>query len=188
MKVPKLRFRSALFLTALFATSVAAMVSPVTGQSKDHVDLQFWDMIWGGPEYIDAGKALVAQLNQEHPDITVMLYRQGKHPAESKMFLEWWSEREKDLWTKGHVTQLPTRKSFASDSYFQDNPETKFILQNYVPVGKTTATHATGIFPKLNDVEGEGALQTLSQSLLQAKDVDNSVKTAADRLRSIMED
>ncbi len=28
-------------------------------------------MIWGGPEYIDAGKALVAQFNQEHPDITV---------------------------------------------------------------------------------------------------------------------
>jgi multiple sugar transport system substrate-binding protein len=57
-----------------------------------------------------------------------------------------------------------------------------------VPIAKTTATHATGIFPKLNDVEGEGALQTLSQSLLQGKDVDGSVKTAADRLRSIMED
>jgi multiple sugar transport system substrate-binding protein len=28
-------------------------------------------MIWGGPEYIDAGKALVAQFNQEHPGITV---------------------------------------------------------------------------------------------------------------------
>jgi hypothetical protein len=71
MKVPKLRFRNARLVTALFATSVAAMVSQVTGQSKDHVDLQFWDMIWGGPEYIDAGKALVAQFNQEHPDITV---------------------------------------------------------------------------------------------------------------------
>ena len=28
-------------------------------------------MIWGPPEYIDTGKALVAQFNQEHPDITV---------------------------------------------------------------------------------------------------------------------
>src|SRR6267154_1027935 len=37
----------------------------------DHVVLQFWDMIWGPPEYIDTGKALVAQFNQEHPDITV---------------------------------------------------------------------------------------------------------------------
>ncbi len=70
MKAPKLRFRNIRLLAVLFASSVAAMVSPVTGQSKDHVDLQFWDMIWGGPEYIDAGKALVAQFNQEHHDIT----------------------------------------------------------------------------------------------------------------------
>ncbi len=118
----------------------------------------------------------------------IMLYKQSKHPEESKIFLVWWSEHEKDLWTKGHVTQLPTRKSFAADPYFQENPETKFILENYVPIGKTTATHATGIFPKLNDVEGEGALQTLSQSLLQGKDVETSVKTAADRLKSIMEE
>jgi multiple sugar transport system substrate-binding protein len=117
-----------------------------------------------------------------------MVYKQGKHPAETKIFLEWWSEHQKDLWTKGHVTQLPTRKSFAADPYFQDNAETKFILDNYLPVAKTTATHATGIFPKLNEVEGEGALQSLSQSLLQGKDVDSSVKTAADRLKSILED
>jgi multiple sugar transport system substrate-binding protein len=118
----------------------------------------------------------------------IMVYKQGKHPAETKIFLEWWSEHQKDLWTKGHVTQLPTRKSFAADPYFQDNAETKFILDNYLPVAKTTATHANGIFPKLNEVEGEGALQSLSQSLLQGKDVDSSVKTAADRLKSILED
>jgi multiple sugar transport system substrate-binding protein len=118
----------------------------------------------------------------------IMVYKQSKYPAETKIFLEWWSEHQKDLWTKGHVTQLPTRKSFAADPYFQDNAETKFILDNYLPVAKTTATHATGIFPKLNEVEGEGALQSLSQSLLQGKDVDSSVKTAADRLKSILED
>jgi multiple sugar transport system substrate-binding protein len=118
----------------------------------------------------------------------IMLYKQGKHPAETKVFLAWWSEHQKDLWTKGHNTQLPVRKSFAADPYFQDNPETKFILDNYLPIAKTTATHATEIFPKLNDVEGEGALQTLSQSILQGKDVSSSVKTAADRLKSVLED
>jgi multiple sugar transport system substrate-binding protein len=118
----------------------------------------------------------------------IMLYKQGKHPAETKVFLAWWSEHQKDLWTKGHNGQLPARKSFAADPYFQDNPETKFILANYLPVGKTTATHATEIFPKLNDVEGEGALQTLSQSILQGKDVGSSVKAAADRLKSVLED
>jgi multiple sugar transport system substrate-binding protein len=118
----------------------------------------------------------------------IMLYKQGKHPAETKIFLEWLSENEKDLWTKGHNTQLPVRKSFAADPYFQGNPETKFILDNYIPIAKTTSTHATEIFPKLNDVEGEGALQALAQSLLQGKDVDASVKTASDRLKSILED
>ena len=118
----------------------------------------------------------------------IMLYKQGKHPAETKIFLKWWSEHQKDLWTKGHLTQLPVRKSFAADPYFQGNAETKFILDNYVPVAKTTATHAAGIFPKLNEVEGEGVLQTLSQTLLQGKDVDSSVKTAAERLKSILED
>ena len=118
----------------------------------------------------------------------IMLYKQGKHPAETKVFLAWWSEHQKDLWTKGHNTQLPVRKSFAADPYFQNNPETTFILDNYLPLGKTTATHATEIFPKLNDVEGEGALQALSQSILQGKDVGSSAKAAADRLKSVLED
>lgn len=118
----------------------------------------------------------------------IMLYKQSKHQAEAKIFLKWWSENQKELWTKGLLTQLPTRKSFAADPFFQGNAETKFILDTYVPIAKTTATHATGIFPKLNDVEGEGVLQTLAQTLLQGKDVDASVKTAAERLKSIMED
>ena len=118
----------------------------------------------------------------------IMLYKQGKHPAEAKEFLQWWSEHQKDLWTKGNVSQLPVRKSFVADPFFQNNPELKFILENYVPVAKTTATHATEIFPKLNDVEGEGVMQTLMQSLLQGKDVDSSVKAASGRLKSIMEE
>jgi multiple sugar transport system substrate-binding protein len=118
----------------------------------------------------------------------IMLYKQSKHQAEAKIFLKRWSENQKELWTKGLLTQLPTRKSFAADPFFQGNAETKFILDTYVPIAKTTATHATGIFPKLNDVEGEGVLQTLAQTLLQGKDVDASVKTAAERLKSIMED
>lgn len=33
--------------------------------------LQFWDMVWGPPEYIDTCKKVVDQFNQEHPDINV---------------------------------------------------------------------------------------------------------------------
>lgn len=71
MKAPKPRLLTTHRLAVLAMTSVTILLSSFAGQAKDHVDLQFWDMIWGGPEYIEAGKALVAQFNQEHPDITV---------------------------------------------------------------------------------------------------------------------
>jgi hypothetical protein len=65
MKAPKSRSPIARLLTSTVVTSVTMLAVPFSAQSKDHADLQFWDMIWGGPEYIDTGKALVAQLNQE---------------------------------------------------------------------------------------------------------------------------
>jgi multiple sugar transport system substrate-binding protein len=70
MKVPQLRLLRARLLAPIVVTLVTIQAGPFEGNAKDHVDLQFWDMIWGGPEYIDTGKALVAQFNQEHPDIT----------------------------------------------------------------------------------------------------------------------
>jgi ABC-type glycerol-3-phosphate transport system substrate-binding protein len=71
MKTPRPRLLTPHRLTIIAVTSVAALLSPFTSHAKDHVDVTFWDMIWGGPEYMDAGKALVAQFNQETPDITV---------------------------------------------------------------------------------------------------------------------
>src|SRR6266481_9957927 len=71
MKARRLTPSSVPLCTPLIATLIAVLVGSSPVQAKDHVDLQFWDMIWGPPEYIDAGKALVAQFNQEHSDITV---------------------------------------------------------------------------------------------------------------------
>ena len=47
------------------------LAGTAASRAKDPVNLQFWDMNWAGPEYIDAGKALVEKFNQEHPDIKV---------------------------------------------------------------------------------------------------------------------
>src|ERR1700747_2632481 len=58
-------------LSSVIVTLIAILVASSPVQAKDHLDLRFWDMIWGPPEYIDAGKALVEQFNQQHPDITV---------------------------------------------------------------------------------------------------------------------
>jgi len=42
-----------------------------TAAAAAEVTLNFWGMIWGGPEYIEAAKALVEQFNASHPDIQV---------------------------------------------------------------------------------------------------------------------
>jgi multiple sugar transport system substrate-binding protein len=33
------------------------------------VEIAYWDMVWGPPEYIDTGKKLIDQFNSEHPEI-----------------------------------------------------------------------------------------------------------------------
>jgi multiple sugar transport system substrate-binding protein len=33
------------------------------------VEIAYWDMVWGPPEYIDAGKKIIDQFNSEHPEI-----------------------------------------------------------------------------------------------------------------------
>jgi multiple sugar transport system substrate-binding protein len=116
----------------------------------------------------------------------IMLYTQSKHAEEAKTFLSWWSENLTPLWTEGHLTQLPVRQSIADDPYFANNPTLSAILKNWVPVGKTTGTHADGIFPILNEVEGEGVMQTLVQDLLQGKDVMESMKKAETRMKTIV--
>lgn len=116
----------------------------------------------------------------------IMLYTQSENKDAAKTFLTWWSENLLPLWTEGNLTQLPVRRSIADDAYFVDNPNLNFILQNWVPVAKTTGTHAEGIFPALNEVEGEGVMQTLVQDLLQGKDVVESMKKAEERMRQIV--
>ena len=39
--------------------------------AQDSANLEFWDMVWGPPEYIDTGTALTEQFSEENPDIQV---------------------------------------------------------------------------------------------------------------------
>ncbi|CAM2155544.1 multiple sugar transport system substrate-binding protein [Pararobbsia alpina] len=116
----------------------------------------------------------------------IMVYKQTKHPDEVKTFLKWWSHNEKALWTAGGTRQLPVRKSFASDPYFTNSAELSEVIRDYVPIGKTTATKAPGIFPALNDVEGEGAFQTMTQQLWQGKPLDQITGAAQSRLSQLV--
>ena len=116
----------------------------------------------------------------------VMLYEQSEHKDEARQFLLWWSDHLLPLWTEGETTQIPVRRSIADDPYFADDENMRFILENWVPVGQGTGAKADGIFPVLNEVEGEGVLQTLAQDLLQGKDVTESMQKAEARLAQIV--
>jgi len=117
----------------------------------------------------------------------LMIYKETKHPEEAKTFLKWWSENSLPLWKEGNLEQLSARKSFSEDAYFQDNPVTKIVYDEYVPVGKTTGAHTTGAFPELNEIEGEGLMQTLTQRLIMGEDPVESMEIAEQKIKEIME-
>ena len=116
----------------------------------------------------------------------MMVYEQTEHPEEVKTFLKWWLANNLPLWSEGHCGQIPARKSISSNEYFTANEPVNYVIANYVPVGKTTATHASGIFPALNDVEGEGVMQSFVQQLWQGEELGTILDTAEGRLKSIL--
>lgn len=116
----------------------------------------------------------------------VMLYEQSEHKDQARAFLVWWLNNLLPLWTEGHVTQLPVRQSIASDPYFTGKANLAQILEQWVPVGRSTGFPVAGIFPQLNELEGEGVMQTLMQDVLQGKDARASAEQAQERLESIL--
>ncbi|RXZ82618.1 sugar ABC transporter substrate-binding protein [Paenibacillaceae bacterium] len=116
----------------------------------------------------------------------IMIYKQTKHPEEAKTFLKWWSENSKALWTEGHANQLPARISFSKDDYFQNDPIYKLILDEYIGIGKTTGAKYPSAFSELNEIEGEGLMQTLMQEIILGKDPEEAMKKAEKKIKDIM--
>jgi len=116
----------------------------------------------------------------------MMLYSQTKHPAEDKTFLEWYSQNSLPLFTDGGVNGFPVRKAFLSNSYFTSNADLNFIMNDYLPNGKTSSYPDPHLFPQLNTVEGQGFLQALVQQLIQGKDPVQAMQQANTQFLSIM--
>ena len=100
----------------------------------------------------------------------MMAYKETKNPAAVYTFMQWWSQNELPLFTQGHATDIPVRKSFVDTAYFQKDPFAQMVIKQYVPIGKTTATHDPSLFPALNAVEGQGFLQTMAQQIILHQD------------------
>ncbi|MGV3549575.1 ABC transporter substrate-binding protein [Rhizobium sp.] len=114
----------------------------------------------------------------------IMMYEQTKYPKEAAVFLRWWSKNQLRLWTEGHSGQIPARQSFIKDAVAGDD-RYQYVVDNYIPIGKTTATAFKGIFPELSEIEGEGVLQTLTQQIFQGVPAKDALAQAEARLMEI---
>jgi multiple sugar transport system substrate-binding protein len=117
----------------------------------------------------------------------IMAYKETKNPEAVYTFLEWYSENQLPLFTQGHVTAAPTRKSFVANSYFKTDPYMSQIIKEYIPIGETTATHSPSLFPALNAVEGEGFLQTMAQQIILGQNPSAIMSRAASGLTSTLQ-
>lgn len=116
----------------------------------------------------------------------IMMYKDGKHQKETKEFLKWWSENQKTLWTEGGCGGVPIKKSFSEDPFFKQNEIVNKILTQYVPVGKSTATGYSGLFPELNEIEGDSLLMNAIQGIMMKKDSDQILKDIQTGVEGIM--
>ena len=55
-------------------------------------------------------------------------------------------------------------------------------------MSRATASKASGIFPALNEVEGEGVMQTMIQEIWQGKDLNGILDKAEARLKDIVKE
>lgn len=136
---------------------------------------------------------IVPPLKGPHGDVgtvywvnNVMVYNQTEHPKETMEFLAWWSDNALTLWTDGHSGNLPARKSIASNPYFQDNANVKYIMDTYLPIAKTMAATVGGTFPALNEIDGDGFLMSLMQAIWQGQPIDGPAATAQAHLEEIL--
>ncbi|NLS01718.1 sugar ABC transporter substrate-binding protein [Rhizobium sp. P38BS-XIX] len=136
--------------------------------------------------------AVLPPLKGPHGDLgtifwvnNIMMYKQTKNPEAAETFMRWWSQHQLPLWTEGHTSQIPARQSFIKDAVAGDKTY-QYVVDHYIPIGKTTATAYKGIFPQLSEIEGEGVLQTLTQQIFQGVPVTDALPQADSRIQEIM--
>jgi multiple sugar transport system substrate-binding protein len=126
-------------------------------------------------------KATIAWVNN------IMIYKQSKNPEAAKTFLKWWSKNQKALFVQGKSGQVPARVSLAEDPAIKARSGSHAVATTvYWPTAKGTGYPVAGIFPKLNEVEGDGFLQNLGQRLAQKRPVADAVDEADKQFKDVM--
>ena len=117
----------------------------------------------------------------------IMVYKQTKSPEQVKTFLKWWSKNQKSLFIEGKVAMVPARTSLSDDPAVKNRaPSFAIATDAYLPVVKGTGAPVGGIFPKLNEVEGDGFLQNLAQRIDQKKTAAAALAEADKQFKDVM--
>jgi len=95
----------------------------------------------------------------------IMAYKGGNMTGVDDWFAAY-ENLMKVYWQKGLMSLLPARKSFAPVAIAK-TPTARIPLEEWLPVGKTTAASGTQLSPGLNALEGSAALGVFTQQLIQ---------------------
>lgn len=118
----------------------------------------------------------------------IMIYKQSKHPNEAKIFLKWWSENNKTLWTEGNAGGFPAKTSFTKDPYWNNNANLKMITEKYLPIMKITGSKYTSGFSELNQIEGDGSMSQLVQKIISGRPIKESMQETTTKIKEIMKE
>ncbi|MCW5221268.1 sugar ABC transporter substrate-binding protein [Verminephrobacter aporrectodeae subsp. tuberculatae] len=126
-------------------------------------------------------KATLAWVNN------IMVYKQTKNPDAVKTFVKWWSKNQKPLFTQGQARQVPARISIAEDPTVKNRASSFAEATNtYWPIARGTGSPVPGIFPSLNEVEGDGFLQVLAQRIGQKRPLPAAIDEADKQFREVL--
>ncbi len=115
-----------------------------------------------------------------------LVFGKAPNPAGGKAWLEWLVLNNGPLFWQGLARQAPTRKSDATNPYFANDVARK-IVQEWIPAGKTMATHDTELFPQLATLESSTVLPNLLNAILQGEDPTQALQTAQAAIQNIMQ-
>src|SRR5690606_28347898 len=118
----------------------------------------------------------------------IMIYKSTKYPEQTKVFLKWWSENGKTMWTNGQAAGFHARKSILQDAYWQNDALRKQITNQYLPIIKTTGSALTGGLPELNEIEGDGSASRAIQMIIAKKPVEDVLKEMDASFKKIMKE
>ena len=117
----------------------------------------------------------------------IMVYKQTKNPEAVKTFIKWWTKNQKPLFLAGKAAQIPARVSLAEDPEVKNRaPSYAEATTSYWPVAKGTGSPVPGIFPALNEIEGDGFLQTLAQRLGQKRPLSDAMNEADKTFKEVV--